>query len=130
VTDFGRSSDSALLVADTASRDATPATTANMAHVWVLQELVVVGMQHTIGPVTLAVETGPGFRMATIWPDKASSHGTMALDYVLDVRPRAIVWVHPHWTIGAQAGVDLLHPEMYSLTAFVGVHLAAYDKTR
>jgi hypothetical protein len=130
-TTLAMAPDGPLLAADAAPRGALTGATATSS-VWAVQQLFVVGTQHTIGPITLGAELGPGYRIATVWPDVTSDriHGRVAIDFVLDVHPRVMLWVHPHWTLGVQAGVDVVHPEKYSAMLFVGGHVAAYDKTR
>src|SRR5262249_54496811 len=111
-----------------AARDAIPMPASGTAGGGLLSQFaLVVGTQRALGPLTFAVDTGPGFRIAALEP-AASADPLVQLTF--DVRPRAIAWLSPHWSLAAQASADLAHPGGYAFALMVGGHFVAYDNAR
>ena len=106
-----------------AAREAT-ATTATSSSGGLGQVVFVVGTHRALGPITLGADLGPGLRIAELTSNDAIAQ------LVVDARGRAIIWLSPRWSLGAQASADLAHPGSYAFGVFVGAHLVAYDNTR
>jgi hypothetical protein len=110
------------LVSDVSAHGATTMMTASSAGI-LLQYAMLFGLHRWVGPVSLALEVGPGIRVASFTPGDEAW-------FVLQAQPVVDVWLTPNVSLGVQAGTDLLDHSTVSAGLTLGLHATPYDMAR
>ena len=116
--DFASISDGPVVVV---ARDTTmPSSTGG----FVAEEKLAIGRRARTGALMFGGEIATGARTASFEP-----HIVQAW-FVVDAQAKADVWLTPNFTLGATAGIDLVHEHDVSFAITLGAHLVPYDHTR
>ena len=119
------------LVTDVSARGATPMVASTVGGL-VFQSGLVAGVHRRLGAVMLAAELDPAVRFAQYQVADLPARAMPPTDvsFALDVQPEVSYWLAPNWTVGVQAGIDLVHPDSVGLAVVLGGHLTPYDAAR
>jgi hypothetical protein len=119
------------LIADVSTHGGTSMTTAS-SDGFVSQYVMLAGLHRRFGAVSLAVELGPGLRIASYAPGELPRGTPTALQgwFVLQAQPAMDVWLTPNVSLGVQAGANLVDQSSVSAALVLGLHGTPYDMAR